>query len=325
MEKIKTQNLENKNRKLVATCERIVFTKMNLELDDFVHNAPIPFGKHRNKTLIVIYEEDPEYLKFICGQSWKGDDKNKFSWIPEKFPEFSDASKKYLKAIDKKSKSKKNKNNSLFVTKRQIHSLNENEDDTGSDTDKMELDEYQTPTKKQKNIPTKKISAFFAKSPQTGNHTTRNNKNNHNALNSQKCILNEANASNNFEDLFQTCCLIAKEVADLLANGNSEATYEQAMVNALYDRRIPYKRQVQYSQCVQGHMLNTGILDLEVDHNLLLELKAGHDKIKDEHKTQLMRYLHCKRENWPSNRKDEELIAAIILFSKSGEVHVWRA
>jgi len=296
---------------------------MNLELDDFVHNAQIPFGKHRNKTLIVIYEEDPDYLKFICGQSWKGDDKNKFSWIPEKFPEFSEASRNYLKAINKNAKSKKNK--SLFLTKRQIHNVHENQEDTGSDTDKMELDEYETPTKKQKNISNKKISAFFAKSPQKANHTHGDNKNDRKTLNSQKCSLNVANASNNFEDLFQTCCLIAKEVADLLSNGNSEATYEQAMVNALYDRRIPYKRQVQYSQCVQGHMLNTGILDLEVDHNLLLELKAGHDKIKDEHKTQLMRYLHCKRENLPSDRKDEELIAAIILFSKSGEVQVWRA
>jgi len=124
------------------------------------------------------------------------------------------------------------------------------------------------------------------------------------------------------ETTYQKCIEIAGDVADKLGPGHSEAVYEAALMNGLYDARIPCRRQVPYLQRVNGYVLNIGTVDLEVDHDIILELKAGHTTIKDEFKTQLQRYVRCKRAD---ATHDGPIIAAVFLFHRDGSLQLWKA
>mgnify|MGYP001973895122 CR=1 FL=1 len=49
-----------------------------------------------------------------------------------------------------------------------------------------------------------------------------------------------------------------------LGRGHSEKTYETVIINELYARRIPALRQVKYYSNVEGNVVETGIVDIEV-------------------------------------------------------------
>ena len=120
--------------------------------------------------------------------------------------------------------------------------------------------------------------------------------------------------------LFETCMDIAGLAAEKLGRGHSEKTYENFMIDKLYETRIPALRQQTYFSHVDGKTYPVGIVDIEVDKAVILELKANHNAITEDFKTQTHRYLRSAREKYPHN----ELIAAVVLFTKSGDVKFWR-
>lgn len=120
--------------------------------------------------------------------------------------------------------------------------------------------------------------------------------------------------------LFQTCEEISQYASERLGRGHSEKVYESVMINELYERKIPALRQVRYYTTIDNNVYETGILDIEVDKKLLLELKAGHPNISPDHITQAKRYLRSAREKYP----EETLGAMIILWAKCGSVKFWK-
>ena len=122
------------------------------------------------------------------------------------------------------------------------------------------------------------------------------------------------------DQLFRTCIDMAVTAAEKLGRGHSEKTFENFMVDKLYEARIPALRQQTYFSHVDGKTYPVGIVDIEVDKSVILELKANHNAITEDFKTQARRYLRSAREKYPQN----ELIAGVLLFTKSGEVLYWR-
>lgn len=126
----------------------------------------------------------------------------------------------------------------------------------------------------------------------------------------------DTNSKNTYE--------ISKEAAihalKTLGKGHSEKVYENVMANFLYDRRIPTKKQARYFSTIDNNIVETGILDIEVDHCVLLELKVGHDTINADHRTQLRRYMRTARQHKPHII----LIGAVFLFSKSGKLMIFK-
>lgn len=66
------------------------------------------------------------------------------------------------------------------------------------------------------------------------------------------------------DELFATCREICVYAAERLGRGHSEKTYETVIINELYARRIPALRQVKYYSHVEGNVVETGIVDIEV-------------------------------------------------------------
>lgn len=66
------------------------------------------------------------------------------------------------------------------------------------------------------------------------------------------------------DELFNTCRDICVYAAERLGRGHSEKTYETVIINELYARRIPALRQVKYYSNVEGNVVETGIVDIEV-------------------------------------------------------------
>jgi GxxExxY protein len=122
------------------------------------------------------------------------------------------------------------------------------------------------------------------------------------------------------DQLFQACLGIASTAAQKLGRGHSEKTFENFMIDKLYEARIPALRQQTYFSHIDGKTYPVGIVDIEVDQSVILELKANHNTITEDFKTQARRYLRSAREKYPQN----ELIAAVLLFTKSGDVVYWR-
>jgi len=123
------------------------------------------------------------------------------------------------------------------------------------------------------------------------------------------------------DELYKTVQEICIYAAERLGTGHSEKTYEMFLVNELYARRIPCLRQVKYYSSMDNNIYETGIVDLEVDQKLLLELKANVASITADHTTQAKRYLRSARQKYPTST----LLACVILFQKNGDVRFWRA
>lgn len=128
------------------------------------------------------------------------------------------------------------------------------------------------------------------------------------------------NCTKSCDQLFEICVDFAASAAEKLGKGHSEKTFENFLVDKLYEARIPTLRQQAYFENIDGKTYQTGICDLEVDKSVILELKANHATISEDFKTQTRRYLRSARAKYP----DKELIAAVILFTKGGDVHYWK-
>ena len=124
----------------------------------------------------------------------------------------------------------------------------------------------------------------------------------------------------NADTIFNISKQAAIHALNSLGAGHSERSYETVMQNYLYDRRIPTKRQARYFTTVDNDIIETGILDIEVDHCVLLELKVGSDTINTDHKMQIHRYLRCARLKNPH----ASLIAAVFLFTKKGTLNIYK-
>ena len=77
---------------------------------------------------------------------------------------------------------------------------------------------------------------------------------------------------------------------------------------------MPVRRQANVCQLVDGHVVQTGIV--------VLELKANHASISGEHQAQLRRYLRSLAADAHSDRR---MLGAVVLFAKDGTLRVWRA
>lgn len=82
----------------------------------------------------------------------------------------------------------------------------------------------------------------------------------------------------------------AIEVHKELGPGLDEILYEQALCVELSIRGIPYERQVPYDVFYKGTNIGKKRIDMLVDGNLLLELKAV-DELAAKHEAQLISYL----------------------------------
>ena len=127
---------------------------------------------------------------------------------------------------------------------------------------------------------------------------------------------------NDAESLLALCFEASQQALCALGPAHSEKSYEEVLCHKLYDARIPVRRQVTMSQVVDKHVVCTGVADLEVDHRVILELKANHASISVEHRAQLRRYLRAAR---ASLKTDDVMLGAIILFTKDGVLETWQA
>ena len=309
----------------------------------------LPFGKYKDHTVEKIAKEDSRYLEWLSGGSWGDSERVRWQWIPNHHPEIVEAAQYYMAynssnenghaCIPAHQTTRKRKVSAFFNKANLQHGgakVRQSKDAVDTAKQNGASNSNMVSGKGAQKVPfVLNDMGYFAKKDEDNDSKCSEMETESN----MDCEMEEVGTpvlhrvvakkkgqdskTTKVEGLFRECLEIARTVVDILGPSHSEATYEQAMLNALYDRRIACRRQVQYSQRVNKHSVNTGILDLEVDHCLLLELKAGHEQIREEHKAQLMRYLRCKRENIGDGH-DTDLIAAVILFSKSGEVLFWR-
>ena len=121
--------------------------------------------------------------------------------------------------------------------------------------------------------------------------------------------------------LWQACIEAGRHALDTLGHAQSERAYEDCMANYLYNKRIPLRRQRAFYQVVDGDTIPVGIADLEVDHSIIIELKAGHARITADHRDQLARYLRAAREG----TRTRGFIGGVFLFSKDGTLQIWRS
>ena len=82
----------------------------------------------------------------------------------------------------------------------------------------------------------------------------------------------------------------AIEVHRILGPGFLEAVYEDAMMIELALRGIAVQRQVALPLAYKGRPIRSGQLDLLVDGELVVELKAV-DKLRDIHTAKMISYL----------------------------------
>ena len=130
---------------------------------------------------------------------------------------------------------------------------------------------------------------------------------------------NACNCNMTPDNVWTECIAAAQTAMHELGRAHSERAYEECMANYFYHRRIPYMRQRQFFQEVQGEIIPVGVADLEVAHSVILELKAGNVNINDDHKAQLLRYMHAAR----NRNKERSIMGGVLLFGKDGALRVW--
>ena len=118
--------------------------------------------------------------------------------------------------------------------------------------------------------------------------------------------------------VWQACLLAGRHALDTLGHSHSEKAYEEVMSNYFYSNRIPCRRQPAFYRTIDTQVVPVGVADIEVDHAVILELKAGHVKISEDHKNQLLRYMKAAVDSNSRVRK-----GGILLFDKTGQLQVW--
>lgn len=117
----------------------------------------------------------------------------------------------------------------------------------------------------------------------------------------------------------QTCSLtevkrICRLVMQRIGPAHTEETYEVALSQELYARRIAHVRQMPVNMTYNENIsIPAGRIDVEIDHRFLLELKSGDFNIR--HEQQLSRYVAAGR----SNGKQLEW-AMVVCFKPNGNV-----
>lgn len=123
-------------------------------------------------------------------------------------------------------------------------------------------------------------------------------------------------------EVFGWCRQAAQRAQAALGMGQQEKSYEDAMCNFLYDVGIPVKRQVSVHQIIDGHIVPTGIVDMEICKKVIIELKANYTSITHDHKVQVLRY---QRSMQAETMHDGKMICAIFLFAKDGSLKEWNS
>lgn len=118
------------------------------------------------------------------------------------------------------------------------------------------------------------------------------------------------------------CRRAARHAHEALGPGQQEKAYEDAMCNFLYDEGIPVKRQVNVHQIIDGHIVPTGIVDMEVCKKIIIELKANYTAISNDHKVQVLRYQRSTQAHTTDAGK---MICVIFLFAKDGALKEWNS
>ncbi len=84
----------------------------------------------------------------------------------------------------------------------------------------------------------------------------------------------------------------AIEVHSILGAGFQEITYERALGIELRRRGIAFRRQVQVELTYKGESLGDGAVDMLVEEELVVELKAI-TSLTESHTRQVLTYLHA--------------------------------
>ena len=108
----------------------------------------------------------------------------------------------------------------------------------------------------------------------------------------------------------------AQAILDEFQPGHTEAFYEDQLGARLYNLWIPHLRQVHCFTTRDTHQSLVGILDMEIAHNTILELKIG-PKVYPKHLAQLRKYVQCRIE---AGMKVEN--AAVVCFCDGGHVEI---
>jgi|SaaInlV_125m_DNA_1040241.scaffolds.fasta_scaffold111175_1 GxxExxY protein len=124
------------------------------------------------------------------------------------------------------------------------------------------------------------------------------------------------------EDVLQYVINAAQNALTQLGPHQSESVYEQSVSYFLYDAGLTCIRQVPVYESNCGRQILCGVADLEVQKSALIELKANYDRISDTFIQQIYRY---KRAYMKNPICDGQLIFAVILFTKSGSLQLYRA
>lgn len=80
------------------------------------------------------------------------------------------------------------------------------------------------------------------------------------------------------------------EVHNQLGPGYSEDIYENALINELRSRDIPFEAQKTVNVTYKGKTVGTYRMDLVIDGKIILELKAV-SQIQEVHRQQVFSYL----------------------------------
>ena len=112
--------------------------------------------------------------------------------------------------------------------------------------------------------------------------------------------------------------IIAQEIYNELGPGHRECVYHRAFEMELRNRGTPYECEVVIPIFYKGQFLSHMRLDLVVDKNIIVELKAIKN-IKDEEVQQLKRYLKATQfdEGYLINFGPEEVQIKRVTFSDS--------
>jgi GxxExxY protein len=86
----------------------------------------------------------------------------------------------------------------------------------------------------------------------------------------------------------------AIEVHKIVGSGYLESAYEEALCVELEIRGIPFKRQYAVDLTYKGHKIGQGKLDILIDDQLVIELKAVED-LAPIHEAQVISYLKMTR------------------------------
>lgn len=132
----------------------------------------------------------------------------------------------------------------------------------------------------------------------------------HGTPHTRHAIVNKKQKTVKKEDIKGICQLIMRK----LGPAHTEQVYELALCQEFYNRGIPHIRQMPVTTRYDGTTsIPAGIIDIEVDHRFLIELKSG--PYADRHKQQLARYMSALRSN---GRRVE--CAMVICFQHDGTV-----